>query len=298
MHSVVIIDDSYFNIRIMEDILSDEYRLYSTTNGKEGIKIVKELKPSIVLVDIVMPEMDGFEVIKEIKKDPVISEIPVIFLTGLSDEDNEELGFSLGAVDYIIRPLRASIVRARIRTHIQIFEQKRMLENYAMIDGLTGIANRRSYEKRVKVDWQLCTAQCQRFSIAMIDVDYFKQYNDTYGHGEGDLVLQVVAAAIERKIKKDCDFAARYGGEEFFVSLFNKDAAESEKLLNEIREFIKKFHIEHKNSECDNYVTISAGGVTVIPKEDDRLETYMSIADQNLYMAKEQGRNRVIWSER
>lgn len=296
MHSVVVIDDSYFNIRILEDILSDDYRIYSATNGEDGIELVKRLKPSIVLVDIIMPGMDGFQVIQEMKKDPVISEIPVIFLTGLSDEDNEELGFRLGAVDYIIRPLRAGIVRARVKTHIQIFEQKRLLENYAMIDSLTGVANRRSYEKRVKLDWQFCMAQKQYFSIAMVDVDYFKQYNDTYGHGEGDSVLQVVAAAIERKIRKDCDFVARYGGEEFFISLQNKNAQEAEDILNDIGEFIKKFHIEHKNSDCDHYVTVSAGGVTVIPEEGEELEKYLGIADQNLYMAKKNGRNRVVWS--
>jgi diguanylate cyclase (GGDEF)-like protein len=168
-----------------------------------------------------MPGMSGFEVLEHLKSDPATESIPVIIITGLTDEENEERGLRLGAVDYIVKPFNKTIVLARIKIHRRIVEQMRMIEQFSLHDPLTGVLNRRSFEFNVELIWQLAIRQKEPVSVLMVDIDDFKKFNDKYGHSHGDLALKTVAYALSKSLKRESDMLFRWGGEEFVVILPN-----------------------------------------------------------------------------
>ncbi len=294
-HKILIIDDSVVNINALHMMLKEEYQVFVAKNGKDGIKQANLIQPSLILLDILMPEMDGFQVLDVLTKDSNTSSIPVMFITCLNDDKNEEKGLSLGAVDYITKPFNLSVIKAKVRNHIELFQYRKTIENIAMLDGLTGIPNRRSYDERIKVDWQYAINEQCPISIAIIDIDNFKEYNDNYGHLQGDLVLKQVAKQLEAEIPSKNGFVARYGGEEFVVILLKYTQDAAVEILEKVRANIEHLGIKHLHSRAEKVITISLGGGTIIPNEDDDLNQFVEIVDQRLYRAKTLGRNLLVW---
>ena len=294
-HKILIIDDSVVNINALHMMLKEEYQVFVAKNGKDGIKQANLIQPSLILLDILMPEMDGFQVLDVLTKDSNTSSIPVMFITCLNDDKNEEKGLSLGAVDYITKPFNLSVIKAKVRNHIELFQYRKTIENIAMLDGLTGIPNRRSYDERIKVDWQYAINEQSPISIAILDIDNFKEYNDNYGHLQGDLVLKQVAKQLEAEIPSRNGFVARYGGEEFVVILLNYTQEAAVEILEKVRANIEYLGIKHLHSRAEKVITISLGGGTIIPNEDDDLNQFVEIVDQRLYRAKTLGRNLLVW---
>ena len=296
MESILIVDDSLLQATALKNILEEEYHIYTCRSGEEAIKEAEVLLPSLILLDIVMKGIDGFETLIRLKKQASTKNIPVILISSLTDMGNEEKGLNLGAVDYIVKPFNASIVRARVRTHTQLYSFRRTFETLAMIDGLTGIPNRRYYDDQSSVEWFRAMHDKQPLSVGLLDVDYFKQFNDLYGHPKGDDVLVEVAHSITDCLHCPRGFAARYGGEEFIFLLPNTPGFYGEKSAWRICRKIEALRIPHQGAP-GSVLTVSIGGITVVPSEEKNYVDYVQIVDNMLYRAKNGGRNTVVWRD-
>ena len=291
--SVLIIDDEQANRLMLVNILDPEqFTVYVRKSGREGIEAAEELLPDIILLDIIMPEMDGYEVITLLKSSHKAKNIPVIFITGLSEVSDEEKGLKLGAVDYITKPFSPEIVKLRINTQIKILNQIRTIERLSMTDQLTGLHNRRSFDSRFNSEWNRMLRECKPISILVMDIDKFKVYNDTFGHAQGDVALQSFAKTFSGTLKRPGDFAARWGGEEFIALLPDTDAKGALLIAENIRIAIFDMVIPSPDKAGEK-VTVSIGVNTHMDGDSEDIKLFFANADEALYKAKENGRNRV-----
>ncbi|MCI8284693.1 MAG: diguanylate cyclase [Firmicutes bacterium] len=295
MDKILIIDDSTVQANFLESILSDDYEVTKTHTAKDGLHLAQIEDYSLILLDVIMPDMDGFMLLKELQETFITKNIPVILITSLSDIQSEEKGLVLGAVDYITKPFHPLIVKARVNTHIKLWHYRKQIEKQALVDELTGIANRRSYDNFIMTKWQEAIRLKHSVSICMFDIDNFKLYNDTYGHPAGDKVIAAVAKTASSYLKRTTDFFARYGGEEFIAIILGSEAKPAFEHLKKIRGAIENLKIPHKASK-HNHVTVSIGGITVVPEHGYSYDTYLKLSDTMLYDAKRLGRNMVVWS--
>jgi diguanylate cyclase (GGDEF)-like protein len=291
-NTLLIVDDERTNLKILANILSPDYTIYTATSGASAIEKARGYMPDLILLDIVMPEMDGYETLAELKKNQQLQKTPVIFITGLSDDKDEEKGLSLDAADYITKPFSAMIVKLRVRNQIQIINQLRTIQRLSMMDQLTNLPNRRSFDERLHMEWRQAMREHTLISMLMMDVDHFKHFNDTYGHQQGDVVLQIVSNVFPRSFKRSGDFAARWGGEEFAALLPNTPLAGAMDVAEKIRSGIEAATIPCFDGSTAK-VTISIGVNTLMPTQDSSLDAFISGADKALYAAKESGRNKV-----
>jgi diguanylate cyclase (GGDEF)-like protein len=292
-NSLLIVDDEKMNLKVLSHILDGDYIIYTATNGTSAIARAMEYRPDLILLDILMPEMDGYETLSILKKDEITQNIPVIFITGLNSIEDEEKGLSLGTVDYISKPFGAKIVQLRVRNQIKIVNQFRTIQHLSMVDQLTNIPNRRSFDERLRSEWNRAIRERMPLSFLMIDVDKFKNYNDTYGHQQGDVVLKTVANVFKQAVKRPGDFTARWGGEDFVVVLPNTVLAGAMDLAEKIRADVEGVLIPCADGST-NRVTISIGVNSLIPVQGSSMDALISNADKALYEAKDQGRNRVV----
>ena len=291
-NSILIVDDEKSNILYLNHLLCADYTIYTARSGAEAFERVKKYCPDLILLDVIMPIMDGYEVIAALKKSDISRNIPVIFITGLSDSDDEMKGLDLGAEDYITKPFKDAIVKLRVRNQIKMVNQMRAIERLSMTDQLTDMANRRSFNQRIEMEWRRAVRTRSAISLMMVDVDKFKVYNDTYGHQQGDVALQTVADTLRRNILRSTDFAARWGGEEFAVLLPMTDECGALSIAESIRA-----NVENASIPCFDgtftKVTVSIGLNMQMPEKGDSMDDFISKADKALYTAKETGRNRV-----
>ncbi|SEA27608.1 GGDEF domain-containing protein [Alkalimonas amylolytica] len=293
---VLIIDDQKTNLKVLGDILRQDVDVMLAQSAEQGLRKAIEYQPDLILLDVLMPETSGFELIKTLKHQSLTSGIPVIFITALNDSSHEEQGLHLGACDYIYKPFHTAIVQARVRLHLQLARQRRMLEQLAHIDPLTGIANRRKYAQVLDLYWRSAARQQSSLSIVMLDIDHFKEYNDHYGHAAGDKVLHLVANTLKNSLKRPNDFIARYGGEEFVILLPESNEDGSRQLIEFCLQQVKDLHIPHDYSPVSDIITLSAGGVSCMPAQHQQLEAAIKPADDMLYQAKQQGKNQLRWA--
>lgn len=291
---ILIVDDVPINVQILAEALSSIYRIKVANNGLDALKIAQGQQPDLILLDVMMPEMDGFEVCRRLKEDALTHKIPVIFVTAKNAESDEERGLNLGAVDYITKPFVIPVAKARIRNHIRLKQQADLLESLSLIDALTDIPNRRRFDEALVSEWKRAVRDATPISLLMIDVDHFKKYNDYYGHGAGDVCLQTVAAELAKGVLRPGDLVARYGGEEFVVILPETDQESALQIAERLRERIEKKALPHVCPSADSVVTISVG----VASQNKIPEYFLSkilvdAADNALYLAKERGRNRV-----
>ena len=296
MEKILIIDDSPVQATHLKNILSEDYEVTTAQTAQEGLKQAHSGDYSLILLDVVMPGMDGFMLLKKLQEEVVTRHIPVILITSLTDIESEQRGLTLGAVDYISKPGHPLIVKARVNTHIKLYQYRKQVEYQSMTDQLTGVANRRRHDLYSLTKWQEATRLQIPFSICMFDIDKFKVYNDTFGHPAGDKVISAVASTAAARLQRSTDFFARYGGEEFVAFLLGDSAEKAFAYLKEIRRDVENLHIPH-NPNISQWVTISIGGITTIPKPETTYQTYLKMADAMLYDAKRLGRNRVVWMD-
>ena len=292
-YTILISDDGKTNLDILSGILSPLYNILVARSGRRALELAREHKPDIILLDVLMPEMSGFEVITKLKESDITNRIPVIFITGLTSAEDEEKGFFLGAVDYITKPFNKAIVKARVNTHIRIIDQMRMIEQIGLIDPLTKIANRRGFEKRLNSEWGRASRVQIPISILMLDVDLFKDYNDAYGHQQGDVVLRAFAEICAQTLLRPSDFAARWGGEEFVILLAGTDNDGAVEVAERLRKNVELLVITTEDN-IETGITVSIGVHTVIPDLNASTEVFIRKADQALYTAKKTGRNKVV----
>lgn len=294
---VLIIDDEKTNLKILSGILKDEVEVILAKDGEAGFCKAKELLPDLILLDVIMPKLTGFEVIEKLKNEASTSNIPVIFVTGQLDVQQEEKGLELGAFDYIQKPFHVEILKARVRLHLRMAKQRDLLEKLANIDPLTSVANRRLYDQTFDSLWGKAIKQRQIFSLVVIDIDDFKKYNDFFGHAAGDRALEKVATAIAENLSSSNDFLARYGGEEFVALLPNTLACDAIKNMNICLEAVANLKINHDPSAEHEFLTVSLGGVSYLPIVESCQDTLFKIADDMLFKAKVNGKNQVVWQD-
>ena len=294
MDKILIVDDSAIQAARLKSILEEDYDITIAQTAEEGLSYASSQDFSLILLDVVMPGMDGFMLLKRLQEEIITRSIPVILITSLSDIQNEQRGFTLGAVDYIAKPFHPVIVQARVTTHIKLYKYRKQAEHQSMTDQLTGIANRRRHDLYSVAKWKEAARLKIPFTICMFDIDRFKAYNDTFGHPAGDKVIISVANTLSNYLRRTTDFVARYGGEEFVAIIVGADARINYEYMKQIRKGIEDLHIPHAPS-AGEWVTVSIGGVTVLPVDSEQYPTYLNIADTMLYDAKRFGRNQVVW---
>jgi diguanylate cyclase (GGDEF)-like protein/PAS domain S-box-containing protein len=292
--TLLIVDDEPINIKIIAKLFNEEYEILASTNGKEAIEIAARRSPDLILMDVVMPEMDGYEACRLLRENDATKNIPLIFITAKRETGEEEYGLKLGAIDYITKPLELSIVRARVRNHIDLKHKTDLLESLAALDGLTGIPNRRRFDEVLESEWKRAVRNQTPLSLIMVDVDNFKQYNDHYGHGAGDDCLKHVAQVLLSSLVRPGDMAARYGGEEFVVILPHTDGEGALQVAERICTQVDGLGIPHINASVADHITVSVGCATSIPQSNILPERLLESADNKLYRAKHEGRNRVV----
>lgn len=293
---ILIADDERFNLNILVDILKPDYKIIVAKDGKQAIERAKSKPLDLILLDIMMPEMDGYEACKKLKENEQTKDIPVIFITAMKEEGDEAKGFDLGAVDYITKPFKAAIVKARVKVHLKMKWQADMLRQMASIDVLTEIPNRQKFKETFDKEWRRAVRNKTQISVAIMDIDFFKQYNDAYGHGRGDTCLKEVAQALTNSIRRPTDLVARYGGEEFIAILPETDISGAMTIAEIMRSNVELLKIPHAQSVPLDYVTISIGVSSVFPSggfSDAALISFVAAADKMLYKAKAEGRNQV-----
>jgi diguanylate cyclase (GGDEF)-like protein len=327
---ILVVDDHPDNLRVLSAILAESgYHVRKAINGQLALKVAQNAPPALILLDILMPAMDGYEVCSLLKAHPQTAEIPVIFISALDDVFDKVKAFNVGGVDYIIKPFQAAEVLARVKNQLiirnlylqlqkqaqKIAEQNAFLQQeiqarqraesalveanielqrLASLDSLTGVANRRQFNESLNKEWQQMAREQLPLSLILGDIDYFKKYNDTYGHLAGDSCLQQVAQAISRAIKRPADLLARYGGEEFVVMLPNTEAEGALQVAEAMRHEVLNLKIAHAQSAVNKYVTLSLGIFSLVPQHNSGPSILIAGADKGLYEAKEQGRNRSI----
>jgi len=290
---ILVIDDIPANIKSLNGILGSDYTIVFATDWRKGLELARRSHPDIILLDIMMPDMDGYEICRRLKSETETRDIPVIFITALDSEADEEKGLAIGAADYMAKPFRPAIVRLRVRNLLQLKLQRDRLEALTMTDGMTEIANRRRFDQHLEEEWRRCARMQIPLSAIMMDIDHFKSFNDNYGHTAGDDCIRDIARAMATVPTRAGDLVARYGGEEFACLLPGTDAAGAKRIAERMLEVVNNLEIPHAWSNVTGNVSISAGVGTVVPTRAGSPEELIKMADQKLYEAKNAGRNRV-----
>lgn len=293
---ILIIDDEKMNRDLLYELLKEDYQIMVASCGLKAMKALSTLEklPDLILLDVMMPEMDGYEVCLKLKNNDLTKDIPVIFVTAMGETRDESKGFSMGAVDYITKPVSPPIVQARVKTHIRLKHKVDLLERMVSIDGLTEIPNRRAFDDTLEREWKQSQRDKTYLSVLMMDVDKFKQYNDNYGHSAGDDCLRKVAKALENSLQRPTDFIARYGGEEFCAILPNTDKQQALVVGEKFRVAIEQLQLVHEYSEAAPHITVSIGAATSNQFTNHDPSELQKLADDCLYQSKEAGRNRVL----
>ncbi|NVM78547.1 diguanylate cyclase (GGDEF)-like protein [Duganella sp. SG902] len=290
---ILVVDDAMENIQILHHALREEHEVLFALDGEQALQIAHEQQPDLILLDAVMPGMDGYAVVASLRASPRLQDIPVIFVTALSQPEDETRALESGAVDFISKPFNVAVVRARVRSQLTIKRQADAMRELSKTDGLTGLANRRNFNDTIDAEWRRCARAGLPLSLIMIDIDHFKLYNDHYGHQAGDACLQLVSAAMRRCATRPQDLLARYGGEEFILLLPQEGADGAEVVAKRMLDEVAALALPHAASPTAPVVTLSMGLASILPPTDGiDVETLIRTADANLYRAKQTGRNR------
>ncbi len=296
MPKILAIDDTPANLLTIGNVLGAEFDLQVTTSGAAGLAQAIASPPDLILLDVMMPDMDGYETCSRLRAEPLTHDIPIIFITAQNSAEDETRGLDAGAVDFISKPVNPTVLRARMRTHLTLKRLTDQLRSMAFVDGLTGIANRRRLDETLDLEWRSCQRTGAPLALAMMDIDHFKCLNDTYGHRAGDLCLVTVASTLKAGLGRSHDLIARYGGEEFLCLCPGTDLAGMRVKAEELRQAIQALGIPNEGASAAPVVTISVGVAATIPTADISPYQVVTMADHQLYEAKHAGRNRVCGS--
>jgi diguanylate cyclase (GGDEF)-like protein len=296
----LVVDDVSANLQVLTGMLKDSgYKVRPVPSGKLALLAAQHHPPDLILLDINMPEMNGYEVCARLKADDKLKGIPVIFISALTEQLDKVTAFTIGGVDYITKPFQMEELHARVETHLKLrrlqieleetnarlAKANGRLEVLAVTDGLTGLKNRRAFQEKLQEEVRRVARYSASLSLLLLDVDHFKQFNDTFGHLAGDSVLRDVARLLE-EISRSTDFVARYGGEEFVILLPNTDKQGSLVLAEKVRKAVER------RDWRDRPISVSIGVATMAAANGDGM-ALVKEADAALYYSKKNGRNCV-----
>jgi diguanylate cyclase (GGDEF)-like protein len=294
---LLVVDDQPANIQAVHQVFAQDHQVLMAKGGEQALSLCSTQPPDLVLLDIEMPGMDGYEVCERLKADEATRHIPVIFVTAHRDEAAEAKGLELGAVDFIHKPINPTIVRARVKTHLTLKAQADLLRQWVYLDGLTGVHNRRYFDQQLDIEWRRARRAGSPLSVILLDVDFFKRYNDHYGHQAGDVCLRRVASALRSSLRRPSDLVARYGGEEFVCLLPETGLAGALHVAGVLEQHLRAEGIPHAESTIAPFVTVSQGVCTTPPDSNEGTDALMRGADAQLYLAKARGRQQVCGLE-
>lgn len=289
---LLVVDDQPINIQVMHQIFGADFQMFMATSGPQALAICKDNPPDLVLLDIVMPGMDGFDVCTQLKADDATRNIPVIFVTAHNDAAQETHGLDVGAVDFISKPVNPAVVRARVKTHLTLKFQSDVMRKLVFLDGLTGVFNRRYFDQQLSMEMARSVRNGTPLSLIMLDVDFFKLYNDHYGHQAGDDCLRQIALTLKESLRRPADLVARYGGEEFACILPETSFDDALTLARDLEQRVRGKKIPHQRSDVDKVVTISLGVAGRDAAGSGDADVLLAEADVQLYKAKHAGRGR------
>ena len=298
MAKVLIVDDSRLIAHVGKTILkASGHEVLVASDGQAGVETAKAEIPDLILLDVIMPVMDGYEVCQHLKADDRTKEIPIIMLTSKAETADKVKGLQMGALDYVTKPFDEAELVARVNIHLRlkelyvtVQEKNRQLQDMANRDGLTGLYNHRYFHEQLAQDFLRARRYHENLSCILLDIDFFKKFNDTHGHQTGDVVLRIIGRLIQESIR-DSDLAARYGGEEFALILYHTDAQGGVEVADRLRRTVEENQIHDKGAALR--VTISVGIATFPDEKIGDAKTLIECADKALYQAKANGRNRV-----
>ncbi|PCH96420.1 MAG: diguanylate cyclase response regulator [Gammaproteobacteria bacterium] len=289
--TILCIDDESINLKILTSIFKEDYRVIVCKTAQQGFAKAMAILPDLILLDVIMPDESGFELIVKLKHQVELNHIPVIFVTGLQNIEDEEKGLNLGACDYIQKPFHHGIVRARIKTHLELVRQRKLLDKYAHVDSLTELSNRRKWQNDSSKQWQASLQFKTPLVIGIVDIDFFKKYNDHYGHQLGDSILRQVSNVIRRYLFSHGGEVYRCGGEEFYFYLPYHQKTDIKTILDECVDRVIQLNIAHQKSPVSPFLSISIGAIQVTANESLTMEQVINLADQQLYQVKNTNRN-------
>ena len=289
---ILIVDDDISIIHLLGEILRGTAQITFATKGEQAIKMAQANQPDLILLDISMAEMDGFEVCRQLKLDPDTKELPIIFMTAQDGKESEIKCFEAGAVDFVLKPFNPRVVLARVNVHLRLKQHVEMLGTLANRDGLTGLFNRRYFDEIYESEYRRHQRHQLPLGVVMIDIDCFKKYNDYYGHVDGDEVLRRVAKALTAVCKRPGELVARFGGEEVVALIPHIDPQNLTNLGESFCTVVRELQIPHLQNDAGSHVTVSVGIVSAIPSMDLFQNALLEAADKTLYSAKHHGRNR------
>jgi diguanylate cyclase (GGDEF)-like protein len=295
--TLLVVDDAPGNIRVLRNLLKDEARVFFATSGRDALATARSEQPDLILLDVLMPEMDGYEVCHALKTDPATREIPVIFVTGLTESTDETRGLEAGAIDYITKPFVPAVVRMRVRNHLalrrattELHLLNSQLRRLATTDALTGVSNRRHFFEQVSEEVLRMRRYHHSAALFMLDLDHFKKLNDSWGHDIGDRALAETSHTVRQALRTH-DLFGRLGGEEFAGFLPETELPQAVMVCERLRDLVHAIQVPTPGEP----VRLSASiGVVSIDPEKELPETALKRADQAMYAAKEAGRNRVV----
>ncbi len=314
--TVLLVDDQAMIAEAIRRALSSEedIEFHHCSDPSKAIKLAAEINATVILQDLVMPEIDGLMMVRYFRVNKATAKIPIIVMSTKEEATIKSEAFTLGANDYMVKLPNEIEMIARIRYHSKAYinqlerdaafnaleesreklaEANLALQKLSSLDGLTGIANRRSFDETLLKEWNRAIRSEKSIGLIMLDIDFFKLYNDHYGHQGGDICLKKVANGLKSAIHREADFLARYGGEEFSTVLPDTDLNGAVKVAEEMRQAIKDLKIEHAKSKVADTVSISIGVSAIVPLQGMESEILVAAADQALYKAKEEGRDRI-----
>lgn len=289
---ILVVDDAMENIQILHAALQEEQEVLFALDGERALALARSQRPDLILVDAMMPGMDGYAVCAALRAAPETRDIPVIFVTALKTPEDETRALGAGAADFITKPVNAAVVRARVRTQLTVKRQADALRALTLTDPLTGVANRRAFDERLEAEWRRCARAGLPVALILADVDHFKAYNDHYGHQGGDACLVQVGAALRRAAGRTHDLVTRYGGEEFAILLPQLDALGAEGVARRLQDELACLDIAHAASPTAPRLTVSMGLASLVPRDAQGADTLVARADALLYEAKAGGRNQ------
>ncbi len=288
---LLIVDDQPVNIQALHRVFAADCQVLMATSGAQALALCQERQPDLMLLDVQMPGMDGYELCGHLKADAGLARIAVIFVTASSRPEDETRGLEAGAADFITKPFNPAVVRARVRAQLTIKLQADLLREMAFVDGLTGVHNRRHFDEQLQVEMQRAQRSRDSLAVLMADVDYFKRYNDEYGHLAGDDCLRRVARTLKNCLRRPGDVLARYGGEEFACILPDTGLPGALSVAENMEAAVRALQMEHAQSGVGSWVSISMG---VAVSTTGRIDAagLLACADEQLYKAKAEGRAR------
>lgn len=287
---ILVVDDDPTSIKLATIVLEKSYDVRIVKDSERAFDAALKVCPDLILLDVMMPGIDGYEVCRQLQECTETQDIPVIFLSGKTESIDEAKGFEFGAVDYIHKPFSGAVMLARINTHLTLKHQRDLLRKLTITDGLTGVTSRRGFDELLQREWRRCSRAKLPISVLAVDIDYLKQYNDHYGHQEGDYCIKTIAESLKLVAFRAFDIIARYDGGQFVLILPETGNMEMLQIADRIHEETEILGIPHVKTP-ELRVTVSIGGYTQVPGSMVTPSAIMSYVDQRLYNAKQAGRN-------